>query len=116
MGETMAIASIDIARDIADFAQVVNVLRCSVHIGNPVRIYTSRSFLLRSLDTCQRSRMETDLYDHFVRGARHWKCWRRVILEIRQQVFFYDALCGDRTGWVDVAVWTGLLGLATYRK
>ncbi|KAJ5858273.1 hypothetical protein N7534_003550 [Penicillium rubens] len=60
----MTISSINVARGFADFAQVVNVLRRSVH-----------------------------------------------------RVTVADALSGDRTGWVDVAVWIGSSwGLATYRK
>jgi hypothetical protein len=67
IGETMAIFSFNIARYFADFAQVVDVLRRSVHVSNSVRIYTSRSLLLRSLGICKQSMIGTDLYDHFVR-------------------------------------------------
>jgi hypothetical protein len=60
----MTISSINVARGFVDFAQVVNVLRRSVHVSNSVRIYTSRSFLLQSLGICKRPGMDTDLYYH----------------------------------------------------
>lgn len=77
----MTISSINAARGFADFAQVVNVLRRSVHVSNSVRIYTSRDFLLQSLGICKRPGMDADLYERFVRYFRQWECWRRMILE-----------------------------------